>query len=95
VWKAEFEFAHQQVEPPQDPCQKLLRTVHRLHRSTNGHRSIHQSARLHRVYLSRSSSLLRIASFLTIFLHLNWDWSPHFSTLREKTAGFEPKRPEV
>jgi hypothetical protein len=29
------------------------------------------------------------------FLHLNRDWSPRFSTLRVKTAGFEPKRPEI
>ena len=49
VWKIEFEFAHQQVEPQQGPCQKLLRTVHRRHHSTNKHRSIHQLARLHRV----------------------------------------------
>ena len=26
---------------------------------------------------------------------LNRDWSPRFSTLRDKTAGFEPKRPEI
>jgi hypothetical protein len=32
---------------------------------------------------------------LTIFLHLNRDWSPRFSTLRDKTAEFEPKRPEI
>jgi hypothetical protein len=25
----------------------------------------------------------------------NRDWSPRFSTLRYKTAGFEPKRPEI
>jgi hypothetical protein len=24
-----------------------------------------------------------------MFLHLNRDWSPRFSTLRDKTAGFE------
>jgi hypothetical protein len=29
------------------------------------------------------------------FLHLNRDWSPRCSTLRDKTAGFEPKRPEI
>jgi hypothetical protein len=29
------------------------------------------------------------------FLHLNRDWSPRFSALRDKTAGFEPKRPEI
>jgi hypothetical protein len=26
---------------------------------------------------------------LAIFPHLNRDWSPRFSTLRDKTAGFE------
>ena len=29
------------------------------------------------------------------FLHLNRDWSPRFSTLHDKTAGFERKRPEI
>ena len=29
------------------------------------------------------------------FLHLNWDWSPRFSRCVIKTAGFEPKRPEI
>jgi hypothetical protein len=29
------------------------------------------------------------------FLHLNRGWSPRFSTLRDETAGFEPKQPEI
>jgi hypothetical protein len=32
---------------------------------------------------------------IDLFLHLNRDWSPRFSTLRDKTAGNGSKRPEI
>jgi hypothetical protein len=34
-------------------------------------------------------------SIVATFLHLNRDWSPRFSMLRDETAGFEPKRLEI
>jgi hypothetical protein len=53
--------------------------------------ALQAAATAHRTVIS----ILRIAQLLTIFLHLNRDWSPRFSRCVIKTAGFEPKRPEI